>query len=327
MPAFDSARAVLCVDIGGTSTKAGILTSSGKLTFVDSIPTRPDPDSFADQLCNLIERIQLAARAQQVELSGLGVAVAGFLNPERDRLVYNSNLPWLQDFPLRSRLADRFEMPIELEVDSNAAAMAEYCFGSGRNSGRFLCVTSGTGLGVAMVIDGAPLRFAYGCLGDMGHIIVQRNGPLCTCGGRGCAEALVSAPSLAKRYKEKIGSSSAVSLRDVISAARTLDETAVSILEEAGEWLGLAIASMANTFFPDHIAVAGGLSEAGDFLMKPLERAFLCSASEFARSRTSLTRASLGASATLIGAAWPFFRATNTGQLRSPALPASAEAL
>ncbi len=299
-------NSLLCVDIGGTSTKAGILNPNGELSFVDSIPTRPTPESYGEKLCNLIELV-LSRDRQGADVSGLGIAVAGFLNPDRDRMVYNSNLAWLEGFPLRNHLADRFDLPIELEVDSNAAAMAEYNFGSGRDSKRFLCVTSGTGLGVGMVIDGSPLRFAYGCLGDIGHVIVQRDGPVCTCGGRGCAEALVSAPSLATRYKEKAGLSSPVSLRDVISAARMQDQTAVSILEEAGEWLGIAIASMANTFFPDHIAIAGGLSEAGDFLMKPVERAFQHSASEFARSRTSLSRAHLGASATLMGAAWPFF--------------------
>jgi len=299
---------VLCVDIGGTSTKAGVLNPTGELSFVDSIPTRPDPDSYADQLTGLIERTRASARSQQQELAGLGVAIAGFLNPERDRLLYNSNISWLEGFPLRARLADRFDMPIELEVDSNAAAMAEYRFGSGRESPRFLCLTLGTGVGVGMVIDGVPLRFAYGCLGDMGHVIVQRDGPLCTCGGRGCAEALVSAPSLAERYKEKAGLTSPVSLRDVISAAQMHDRFAISILEEAGEWLGIAIATMTSAFFPDHIAIAGGLSEAGDFLMKPLERVFRASASVFARSKASLTRAHLGSSATLIGAAWPFFR-------------------
>ena len=302
----DSAFSVLCVDIGGTSTKAGLLTPSDELAFVDSIPTRPDPESFLDQLCKLIERTGACAETQGITIAGLGIAIAGFLNPERNRLVYNPNLTWLEDFPLRQRLAERFAMRIQLEVDSNAAAMAEYHFGSGRESKRFLCVTAGTGLGVGMVIDGSPLRFAYGCLGDVGHVIVQRDGPLCTCGGRGCAEALVSAPSIAKRYKEKAGLNDPVSLRDVISAARTHDQTAISVLEDAGEWLGVAVASMANTFFPDHIAVAGGLSEADDFLMKPLERTFHNSASKYARSGTSLKRARLGAHATLVGAGWPF---------------------
>ncbi|MGI8958490.1 MAG: ROK family protein [Bryobacteraceae bacterium] len=308
---------VLCADIGGTSTKAGLVNAAGELTLLDSIPTLgPDAHVFADALCELIDRVRKPAVAEQHQLAGLAVAIAGFLDPERGRMVYNSNIPWLENFPLRDRLAQRFEMRVELEVDSNAACMAEYCFGSGRGSHRFLCLVAGTGLGVGMAIDGHPLRFAYECLGDIGHIIVQPNGPLCTCGGRGCAEILISAPVLVERYREQRAAGSNVSLRDVISAARGGDDLAICILREAGEWLGIAAASMANVFLPDRIAIAGGLSAAGDLVLKPAERAFYSSASEFARSRASLCQAALGPMATLTGAAWPFLaEPSGTGAL------------
>ncbi len=292
---------VLCVDIGGTSTKAAVRRASGELGQVHSIPTRPDAEKYFASLAGLVEQSRGGTRQ-------MGVAVAGFLDSERTQLVYNSNLSWLEAFPLRQRLSQRFpDFAIELEVDSNAATMAEYQLGSGRGSSRFLCVTSGTGLGVGMAVDGVPVRFAYGCLGDIGHLIVLRDGPLCTCGGRGCAEIMVSAPSLARRYKDKSARQDELSLRDVIEQAQAGDLSAKSILEEAGEWLGLAIASMANTFFPDHIAIAGGLSAAGDFVFRPAERVFRESASVLARSKATFTLAALGSMATLIGAAWPFW--------------------
>jgi glucokinase len=298
---------ILCADIGGTSTKAGVVNAAGELALRDSIPTRgPDAASFAGALCGLIDRVRGAAVTEQRQLAGLAVAIAGFLDPDRGRMIYNSNIPWLENFPLRDHLARRFNMRVELEVDSNAACMAEYCFGSGRGSRRFLCLAAGTGLGVGMAIDGVPLRFAYECLGDIGHIIVQPNGPLCTCGGRGCVEILISAPVLAERYREKRAAGSNVSLRDVISGARNGDDLAICILREAGGWLGIAAASMANVFLPDRIAIAGGLSAAGDLVLKAAERAFCNSASEFARSRASLCQATLGPMATLTGAAWPF---------------------
>lgn len=292
---------VLCVDIGGTSSKAGILDKAGELHFIDSIPTQPEAASFVDRLSDLIERTRARADAAGHAIAGIGVAVAGFVSTERDRLVYNSNLSWLEGFPIKDRLSQRFDLPIELEVDSNAATMAEYRFGSGRNSKRFLCITAGTGIGVGMTIDGIPLRFAYGCLGDIGHIIVKPNGPLCTCGGHGCAEILVSAPVLGERYGAKAG------LREVIEAANAHDPRAIAILEEAGGWLGMAIASMANILFPDHIAIAGGLSAAGDLVLAPAERVFRESASILARSNVSFAKATLGTMATLIGAAWPFW--------------------
>jgi glucokinase len=299
---------VLCVDIGGTSTKAGVLRQSGEVEFVSSIPTRPDAESYLHSLASLIERTRAAATQQGLETNQLGMAVAGFLDPGRDYLLYNSNLSWLEGFPLRRRLTEHFPgWAIELEVDSNAAAMAEGRFGSGKGSKRFLCMTAGTGLGVGMTVEGAPLRFAYGCMGDAGHVIVLRDGPLCTCGGRGCAEIMVSAPVIGERYRQSAGIEQAMSLRDVIEAAEGGSPLAVSVLREAGEWLGIAIASLANLFFPDHIAVAGGLSAAGDFTLRPAEETFRQSACVLARSNTTFTRATLGPTATLIGAAWPFW--------------------
>jgi glucokinase len=307
MAVLPAEASILCADIGGTSTKAGIVNVAGELALLDSIPTRgPDPDSFADALCRLIDHLREVAIAERRQIVGLAVAIAGFLDPDRGRMVYNSNIPWLENYPLRDHLARRFGMRVELEVDSNAACMAEYCFGSGRGSRRFLCLAAGTGLGGGMAIDGLPLRFAYECLGDIGHGIVEPDGPICTCGGRGCAEILISAPVLADRYQERRGASSKTSLRDVISAAQAGDDVAIGILAEAGRWLGIAAASIANILLPDRIAIAGGLSAAGNLLLKPAERVFYSSASEFARSRASLCQAVLGPMATLTGAAWPF---------------------
>ena len=300
---------VLCVDIGGTSTKAGVFHQRGELELVDSIPTKPDAESYLHNLAALIERTWEKARQQCFAMEQLGVAVAGFLNSERSALLYNSNLSWLEGFPLLRRLRERFPaLTVELEVDSNAATMAEYRFGSGKDSKRFLCVTVGTGLGVGMTVEGAPLRFAYGCMGDAGHVIVLRDGPLCTCGGRGCAEVMVSAPVIGERYRQSAGIERAVSLRDVIEAAEAGTPLAASVLREAGEWLGVAIASLANLFFPDHIAVAGGLSAAGDFTLRPAEEAFRQSVCALARSNTTFARATLGTNAPLIGAAWPFWQ-------------------
>ncbi len=300
---------VLCVDIGGTSTKAGALNIDGEIEFLDSIPTKPDVSTYFNSLVQLIERTASAAFVRWGHVpNGLGVSVAGFLDEQRECLIYNPNISWLEKFPLRQRLLERLPgIAVELELDSNAATMAEFRFGSGKGSKRFLCVTAGTGLGVGMTIDGQPLRFAYGCLGDIGHLIVDRNGPLCNCGGRGCAEAIVSAPTIAERYRKAIGETQLMTLRDVISAAGQNCSVAIELLKETGEWLGLAIASMANLFFPDHIAVAGGLSAAGQYVLGPAEQTFYESASVLARSNATFARATLGATAPLIGASWPFW--------------------
>jgi glucokinase len=289
---------VLCVDIGGTSTKAGLLDPTGQLSSLSSIDTQPDGDCFASSLCGLIQRTLTTAT---VTPCGIGIAVAGFLDSDRTCLAYNPNLPWLENFPLKQRLAEQFAIPIELEIDSNAACIAEYRFGFNQTPARFLCITAGTGMGVGMTINGNLLRFAHGCMGDPGHIIVDYDGPACSCGGRGCAEAIISAPALAERYR-------VASLRDVISAAEAGKPAAIEILREAGHALGIAAASLAHIFFPDQIAIAGGLSAAGNLIMEPLQRTFQQVASHHARGQTKISRAFLGPNATLIGAAWPFWQ-------------------
>ena len=298
----------LCVDIGGTSTKAALVGSDGTVQLHRSIPTGPaDAHAFAAALAVLIAETEVAAAAAGIAAGALGVAVAGFLDTKRTHLAYNPNLPWLVGFPLREHLRTAFGLPVALEIDSNAACMAEYLYGCGQGSRRFLCVTAGTGLGVGMAVDGAPLRFAHGCLGDIGHVIVEPEGPLCSCGGRGCAEALISAPSIAAEYARRTGLPTEGGLRDVIAAARRDDAVAKLLITQAGRHLGIAIASMANILFPDHIAIAGGLSAAEDLLLDAVAKSFQYSAGEFVRSGTTLSLAKLGANAPLIGAAWPFY--------------------
>jgi glucokinase len=302
----ETSDTVLCVDIGGTSTKAGLLDSAGRLSFVNTIDTLPDGERFASALYGLIEGTLTAGA--KLPPRGIGIAVAGFLDSDRTRLAYNPNLPWLENFPLKQHLAEHFDLPLELEVDSNAACMAEYHFGFSGKPERFLCMTAGTGLGVGMTVEGELLRFSHGCMGDPGHLIVNRSGPLCACGGRGCAEALISAPALAQRYRVAAGDESCTSLRDVIMAAESGNSIAAAILNDAGVALGIAIVSLTHIFFPDQIAIAGGLSAAGGFVMDAVEATFREAASDHARAQTKISRAVLGPNATLIGAAWPFWK-------------------
>jgi glucokinase len=291
---------VLAIDIGGTNTKAGVVDAAGAVHDIVLLPTSgPDPARFLDSVIYAIG--PLVPRP----CSGIGISVAGFLDENRSQLLFNPNLAWLEGFPLRETFERRFSVPVSLEVDSNAAALAEARFGEGIGSKRFLCVTVGTGIGAGMISNGQLLRVAHGCIGDAGHVIVEPGGRACSCGGRGCAEAVASAPFVVDRYRERGGTSQTTAAADVIAAAAAGDPAATAALSDAGLHLGIALASLANIFFPDTIAIGGGLSEAGDLLLSPAADAFRRSTGPFAGSARVL-RAALGWQAPLVGAATPF---------------------
>lgn len=278
----------LGVDIGGTHTKVALVASSGAAE-VETFRTGTDRQ-------RLVDNIQAAARGHA---GGAGVAVAGFLNAARDRLSYNPNLAWLVGFALRDALADALGTAIQLEVDANAACLGEYHFGAGRASHRFLCLAAGTGLGGAMLVEGALLRFNGECIGDVGHVVVDADGPACPCGGRGCAEVVVSESGIVTH------AGAGHSLREVIENARGGDARAVGALHHAGRALGIAMASLAQIFAPDRIALAGGLAESGALVIAAAERSFREAVNSEARVQVAIVPAELGWRAAVIGAAVP----------------------
>jgi glucokinase len=265
-----------------------------------------------------VKNLFTEARNKSLQVEGIGISIAGFIDPERTRLEFNPNLPTLEGYPITQAFSNRFDLPVVLEVDSNCATLGEQRFGSGRASKRFLCLVIGTGLGGGMTIDGELVRFTYECMGDMGHVIVQPGGPSCSVGCKGCAEALVSAPGIVKRANLALPSFPNSSLnitkqetgdleaRHIIEAAREDEPLAVMLLNDTGYWIGLALSSLSALFLPDRIALAGGVSEAGDLLLKPTETAYRSNAGAFYQENVTIKKAQLGWQATVLGAACPF---------------------
>ena len=315
-----SVSCAIGADIGGTSTKLALVSNDGEILSIQSIPTGEgqDPENLITRMYAEVKNLFAVAQNKSLKVEGIGISIAGFINPERTRLEFNPNLPALENYPITQAFFNRFDLPVALEVDSNCATLGEQRFGTGKASKRFLCLAIGTGVGGGMTIDGELLRFTYECMGDMGHVIVQPGGPSCSVGCKGCAEALVSAPGIVKRAKLALPSHPYSSLnttnqengeleaRDIIEAARLDDPLAVMLLEDTGYWLGLALASLSAIFLPDRIALAGGVSEAGDLLLKPTEAAFRSNAGAFYQENVTIKKAQLGWQATVLGAACPF---------------------
>ena len=291
-------RVAGAIDIGGTATKIGIVAEDGSIVARERVPTslHGEPMAVVDAIVSSIRPMLDAANAEKRSVSGIGVSVAGFLDHERCAMIHNANLPALRDFPLRRAIEERLSLECRLEVDSNAAVVAEYRHGAGRGSTRLLGVTVGTGLGGGVIIDGELLRYTGECAGDLGHIIVDPNGRLCTCGARGCLEAMVNSAALSERAGRR-------AVRDIIDSARKGDGLAVKALAETGWWLGLGLASLSQVFAPDRIVVGGGIAAAGELLLEPVRASYGTHARPEFRESTQVAGSSFDGWEGIVGAA------------------------
>ena len=291
-------RVAGAIDIGGTSTKIGVVADDGSVILRESVPTslQGEPRGIIEAIgISLLPMLSTSNGAGNVT-AGIGVSVAGFLTADRSAMIHNANLPALRDFPLRRALQDRLSIECRLEVDSNASTIAELQHGAGRGAKRLLGVTLGTGLGGGVIIDGALLRFNGECAGDIGHIIVDRNGRLCTCGARGCLEAMVNTAALIERGHGR-------PVRETVQLARDGDDAARGVLAETGWWLGLGLASLSQIFSPDRIVVGGGIASAGEFLLGPARESFRTHCRPEFRDETEVIGSSFNGWDGIIGAA------------------------
>jgi len=286
------------IDIGGTATKIGVVAEDGTIVRRRTMSTSVDgePMPLVDAIASSLRLILDARATQRNPVSGIGVSVAGFLDPEHSAMIHNANLPALRGFPLRRVLEERLSLDCRLEVDSNAAVVAEYRHGAGRGSARLLGVTVGTGLGGGVIIDGELLRYTGECAGDLGHIIVDPKGRLCTCGARGCLEAMVNSAALSERARGR-------KPREIVNSGRQGDKLARKALAETGWWLGLGLASLSPVFAPDRIVVGGGIAAAGELLLESVRTSYRTHARPEFREKVQVVGSSFDGWEGMVGAA------------------------
>jgi glucokinase len=286
------------IDIGGTATKIGIVAEDGTILRRRTISTiaYAEPVALMDAIASSLRLILDARESQRNPVSGIGVSVAGFLDREHSAMIHNANLPALRGFPLRRALEERLSLDCRLEVDSNAAVVAEYRHGAGRGATRLLGVTVGTGLGGGVIIDGQLLRYTGECAGDLGHIIVDRKGRRCTCGAQGCLEAMVNAAALSERGGGR-------RVREIVTSGRKGDKVARKALAETGRWLGLGLASLSPVFSPDRIVVGGGIAAAGELLLDSVQASYRTHVQPEFREKTQVIGSSFDGWEGIVGAA------------------------
>jgi glucokinase len=304
-------RPVLAVDIGGTKLAAAIVDTGGRVAGYAQTPTpqgeQVDAEALWRTLVVLVDGV-LDSAAGGVDgadgLAGVGVGCGGPMQWP-DGVVSPLNIPAWRGFPLLDRLRDRFpRLAVRVHNDAVCTAIGEHWRGAGKGADNVLGMVVSTGVGGGLVLGGRLVDGASGNAGHVGHIVVDPDGPECSCGGYGCVEAIAGGPrltdwALAQGWTSTEGSTATDLTRD---AARG-HPTAQAAMRRAGEALGVAIASATHLCDLEVVAIGGGLAQAGQLLFGPLEEAFRRHAQmEFARD-LRVVPARLGQQAGLVGAA------------------------
>lgn len=258
------------IDIGGTSIKAGLVQPNGEVCFSTQVSTQATKgrNAVAAGLVRAVEDTFRAAREQEIEPSGIGIATAGAVN-EHDGSIFaaTDNLPGWAGFELRTFAQKQFQLPVSVVNDAQAAALSELHFGMGRGLSDFVVITLGTGVGGGIVSGGKLIRGQHGFAGSIGHTVIQADGRSCNCGRRGCLEAFVSTAALLRAYREpgqagpEDSEGDAKFVLEINQLARDGDAGAQRAFASLADHLSQAVADLFNLFDPQFVFLSGGLIE------------------------------------------------------------------
>ncbi|MGR3765016.1 ROK family glucokinase [Rossellomorea sp. NS-SX7] len=308
------------VDLGGTTTKIAFLSKYGELLHKWEIPTDKSDNgkNIIVDIAKAIDRKLEELDQTKDKLVGIGMGAPGPVDMAKGIIYEAVNLGWDKNTPLKDLLEVETGLPAVIDNDANCAALGEMWKGAGDGAKDLVCVTLGTGVGGGVITNGDIVHGVRGAGGEIGHItVVPQGGFQCNCGKTGCLETVASATGVVRLANEKLESTSTqsalrdlrdendmISAKDVFDAARNDDELAKSVVDQLAFYLGLALANLGNVLNPEKIVLGGGVSKAGDILLKPAVNYFEQFAFPTVKTSTGLSIATLGNDAGVIGAAW-----------------------
>jgi glucokinase len=299
------------IDVGGTKINAFRVDREGAvIDRATTVTPADDEDATVDAM------IALARGLLTPDVIAIGVGAAGLNETATGMLRFAPNLAW-RDVPIAARLREALGLPVQVDNDANAAAFGEFRFGAGRGYRHLLFVAVGTGIGGGIISDGRLFRGANGFAAEIGHIVVEPDGPRCGCGNLGCWEQVAAGRTIDRLGRAAAMEEPGSELRSlaggdpervtgatVTEAARRGDGTAVRVLAEVGRRLGEGIAGLVNTIDPQLVIVGGGAVAAGDLLLEPARRSYEETVEGAGyRPRVPIVPARLGNDAGAVGAA------------------------
>jgi glucokinase-like ROK family protein len=260
------------------------------------------------QLNLLLKRLQLAPE----NITAIGMGVPGPVVANAGMVSSPPIMPGWDGFPIRSHLEGLWHLPVSIANDAELGALGEWAYGAGRGESNLAYIKVGTGVGAGLLLDGRIYRGTTGTAGEIGHITIEENGPLCTCGNYGCLEAMAGGFAIARKAREAIEKGrrtqlSAISPEkilavDVAHAAQQGDLVSQQIITDAGKYLGIAIASLVNIFNPGLVVIGGGVAQLGDLLLEPIRKTVMERSLHSAARVVRITSAVLGRRASSMGA-------------------------
>lgn len=289
----------IAVDVGGTTVKGAAFSEDGSVIAHGTVATFAADRDALGSVRAVVARLASHIEARGVRATGIGVASPGLVDAVRGRVVYAANLGWT-DLDLVPALVDDFGLPVRLEHDARAGAIAERAAHTDEAGvyREFIFVPIGTGVAAAVVTSGGLVHGATGGAGEFGHMPVGPGRELCGCGQRGCIEAYASASSVLRRYRAQGGTGATTTPELVRSLAD--DPVAASVWNDLIDALAVGLSSLSAVLDPARIVIGGGLSRAGAPLIEPLRAAI--DARLGWRPTPLLVQSALGSHSGLIGA-------------------------
>jgi len=306
------------VDIGATSIDLGIADFSGKLLVRNADPAtiKDGPIKILGRACSLLEKMLKENNLSPEKMNGIGIGVPGPVDFSVGTLVSPPIMPGWDCYPIIQTVQQWFPFAnVVVDNDVNVMALGEINQGAGRGVDNLFFVKIGTGIGAGIICEGKIYRGSSGCAGDIGHIAVNKSGPLCHCGNKGCLETVAAGPAIAERslmaaqagkspillkHYEKNGN--ILRAEDVGDAAREGDALAIEIIRESGQFVGDVLAGLVNFYNPEMIVIGGGVSNLGNLLLSSIRQTVLHRSLPLATRDLQIVFSEIGPDAGVIGA-------------------------
>lgn len=303
-----AAELAIGLDLGGTQIRAALVDRAGNVVERQAVATAATagPQVVADQLAAMARAVSEGIAADR--LAGVGICSPGPLDAANGKIIWAPTLAGFHEIPISEMLQERLDLPVLLENDGIAAAIGEWRFGAGCGLANLVYVTVSTGIGGGVIGDGRVLRGRLGLAGHVGHMTILPDGDLCSCGNRGCWEALASGTAFTRRARLRcsetgIGLGAAeMAARDVFEAARRGDALALELVAEEADLLGVGVTNLLHLYSPEIVIIGGGIANGYDMLEPGITARVQASAMPPFRD-VPVVAAALGDNAGLVGAA------------------------